>query len=107
MATETKGTDEAPVKRTLGAYANLPGQPIEEIEGQEVTVARIEITTRRFREDPDHPFAIITLQDGDMYHTWSAFLIEKLEQIPADALPGQTTFEKVKTDKGRMVWNLR
>lgn len=95
-----------PAKKTLGVYANLPGSPLEEIENQEVTVAKIEITTRRLRDNPDAPFAVITLADGTMYHTWSAYLIEKLEQIPSDGLPGETTFKQVKTANKREVWTL-
>lgn len=98
--------DKDPAKKTLGVYANLPGSPLEEIEGQEVTVAKIEITARRLRDNPDAPFAVITLDDGTMYHTWSAFLIEKLEQIPGDALPGVTTFNQITTANKRKVWTL-
>lgn len=95
-----------PAKRSLGDYANLPGSPLEEIEGQEVTVAKIEITTRRLRDNPDAPFALITLENGTMYHTWSAFLIEKLEQVPGEALPCPATFEQVVTANKRKVWTV-
>lgn len=100
------GTDPAEAPKTLGAHSGLPGDPLEAIEGKTVTVTRIEITTRRLRDNPDAPFAVITLDDGSTYHTWSAFLIDKLEAIPADALPGVTTFHQVVTAAKRKVWTL-
>lgn len=98
--------DKDPAKRTLGSYANLPGSPLEEIADQEVTVAKIEITTRRLRDNPDAPFALITTDDGTQYHTWSAFLIEKLEQVPGDALPCPATFRQITTANKRQVWTV-
>jgi len=92
--------------RTLGSYANLPGDPLESIEGQEVTIEKIEISERRLRDDPNAKFAVLTLEGGSQVHTWSAFLIEKLEQIPGEALPGKTTFRQTETANRRMVWTL-
>lgn len=93
-------------KPTLGSYANLPGEPLEGIEGQEVTVAKMEFTRRRLRDDPEAPFVVITLDDGREFHSWSAFLIEKLEQVPGDALPASTTFSQIETANRRKVWTL-
>lgn len=103
MADAKNGAGE---RKTLGSFANLPGSPIEEIEGEEVEIAKIEITTRRLRDDPDAPFAILTTTDGTMYHTWSRFLIEKLEQVPGEELPLPATFTKTKTANGREVWTV-
>lgn len=90
----------------LAAYAGLPGEPLEEIEGKEVTITKISISTRRLRDDPDAPFAVITLADGSEYHSWSAYLIDKLAAIPEDALPGQAKFVQVTTANKRKVWTI-
>lgn len=97
---------EAPKKQTLGAYSGLDGQPIEELRDQEVTIARITIERRRFRDDPEAPYAVIVLEDGSVYHTWSAFLIEQLAAVPESALPGETVFRLVKTKNNREVWKM-
>jgi hypothetical protein len=96
----------APVKQTLGSYSGLDGQPIETIEDQLVTVTGIRIEKRRFKDDPQAPYAVITLADGQVLHTWSAFLIEQLAAIPDDALPGETVFRKVTTKNNREVWKM-
>lgn len=93
-------------EETLGRFANLPGLPLEEIKGQRVNITKLEFERRPFRDDPDAPFALITLDSGEVYHTWSKHLIEKLEMIPADALPGVTTFKTVTTANKRQVWTL-
>lgn len=93
-------------KPTLGSFANLPGSPLEDIAEQEVEVAKLEFSTRRLRDNPEAPFVVITLTDGSQYHSWSAFLIEKLEQVPGDALPASTTFRQIETAQKRKVWTL-
>jgi len=98
--------DEAEAPQTLGAYSGLDGQPLEMIEDKSVTVVRITTTTRRLRDDPEHKYSIIVLDDGSVYHSWSEYLWEQLEAVPANALPGQTVFRKVTTDKKREVWKM-
>lgn len=92
--------------KTLGAYSGLPGEPLEAIEGIAVTVAEIEITTRALRDVKDAPFAVITLDDGRTFHTWSPYLIDKLQAVPPEALPGQTTFMQETTAAKRKVWTM-
>ena len=98
--------EDAPAKGTLGSYSGLDGQPIEELEDQPVVIARITIERRRFRDDPNAPYAVIVTEDGAVYHTWSAFLIEQLAAVPLDALPGATVFRKVTTANKRQVWKM-
>lgn len=93
-------------KATLGSYSGLDGQPIETIEGEAVTIVSIHIEKRRFKDDPAAPYAVITLDDGQVLHTWSAFLIEQLAAVPDDALPGETVFRKVTTANKRQVWKM-
>lgn len=93
-------------KPTLGSFSGLPGDPLEAIEGVPVVVAEIQLSTRRLRDDPNAPFAVIVLEDGSEYHTWSAFLIDKLGAVPAEALPGKTTFTQVVTANKRKVWTM-
>lgn len=91
---------------SLGSYAGLDGQPLDLIEGQLVTVAKIDVGVRRLRDDPQHAYAVIVLDDGQVFHTWSEYLCEQLSAVPLNALPGETTFRKIKTDKKREVWKM-
>lgn len=93
-----------PERKTLGSYVDLPGEPLDTVENESVVVTEITITKRRLRDNADAPFAIIKLDDGRELHTWSPYLIEKLEQVPAEALPGPTTFKQEVTANKRKVW---
>jgi hypothetical protein len=96
--------DPAPVTKTLGAYSGLDGQPIDAIQDQPVVVAKVDVMTRRLRDDPEHVYAIVVLDDGQVFHTWSEFLCEQLAAVPLDAFPVPTTFRKVTTAAKREVW---
>lgn len=99
--------ETAPDERPgLGSYSNLPGDPLEVIEGERVMVVQIEITQRRLRDNPNANFALLTLDTGQIVHTWSQFLIEKLEQVPANALPAPATFRQIETANRRKVWTV-
>lgn len=93
-------------KQTLGSFSGLDGQPLEVIEGEPITIIKITIGKRRLRDNPDAPYAVIIAEGGDVYHTWSEYLIERLAQIPVNALPGETVFRKVVTANKRSVWTL-
>ena len=97
---------ESSSRPTLGSYAGLDGQPLDSIEGKEVEVKEIQVSTRRLRDDPNHAYAVIVLTTGEVFHTWSEFLCEQLAAVPRNALPGKTTFRKVTTDKRREVWKM-
>jgi hypothetical protein len=97
-------TIPTPERASVGSYSGLDGSELDNIRDQEVDIARVEIGTRRLRDDPEHPYAIIVLTDGQVFHTWSTYLIEQLAAVPDNAFPVPTTFRKVKTDKNREVW---
>lgn len=68
------------------------------ILNQDVVVTSVWVGERNF-DGEMRPIAIITLDDGRIYHAWSASLVDKIAEIPVSEYPLVFKFVKVPTRK--------
>lgn len=83
------------------------GKNIDTIQGQEVIVASVASGGERdFGKDGTKPLTLITLENGDVVHTFSDSLARDLLSIDPSNFPLTATFSKVKTRNGYEVWTV-
>lgn len=92
-------------RKGLGDLAQSIGDNLDDIENQPVTVTAISID-RRSLDSEMRDIAIIEIEGGKRYHTWSPYLVEKLTAISPDDLPAQGVFRRVDTRSGNRVWTV-
>jgi len=85
------------VKRAA-QFAPGIGKNLTEILDQDVVVTHVSLSERSFEGEP-RPIALITLDNGEVYHAWSASLVDKLSEIPMEEYPLTFKFIKVPTRK--------
>jgi hypothetical protein len=109
--TALPGESIAPRPKRLAALASGMGAKLETVADVEVTVVALSFETRPVRnlntqELEDKDIGFITLDDGEMYYTFSAPLIEKLHGIDAADLPALAVFHKKDLPSGHSVWTI-
>lgn len=72
--------------------------PDKGILNKDVVVTKAWVGERMY-DGEMRPIAIITLDDGSLYHAWSASLVDKLAEIPEDEYPLTFKFIRVPTRK--------
>lgn len=72
--------------------------PEHNILGKDVVVHKFWVGERNYNGEL-RPIVIIYLEDGTIYHAWSASLADKIAEIPEDAYPLVFTFVKSPTRK--------
>lgn len=85
------------VKRA-STFAPGIGKSLTEILGSDVVVTKAWIGERTY-DGELRPIVIITLDNGEMYHAWSASLADKISEIPESEYPLTFKFVKVPTRK--------
>ena len=85
------------VKRAA-TFAPGIGKNLTELLGKDVTVTHTWVGERMFDGDM-RPIVILTLDNGDVYHAWSASLCDKIAEIPVEEFPLVFKFVRVDTRK--------
>ncbi len=84
--------------KRAATFAPGIGKGLTEILDVDVVVTKAWIGERTF-DGELRPIVIVTLDNGEMYHAWSASLADKIAEIPEDAYPLTFKFVKVPTRK--------
>ena len=89
------------------------GDVLDSIEGIEVTVASVAFDPRTGKKRSDNPtgeyvLAVITLDDGRIFHTGGKVVVERLGAIPPQDFPVLATFSMVKSSSnpGQSYWTV-
>lgn len=77
------------------------GKSLTELLGQDVVVAKTSISERSYAGEPTI-CVIVTLENGEIYHAWSASLANKIAEIPEGEYPLTFKFIRVPTSKAGM-----
>jgi hypothetical protein len=83
------------------------GEVLDGIEDKEVTIASVAFDPRTGKKGP-YILAIITLDDGSVFHTGGAVVVERLGAIPPEDFPVLATFSMVKSasNPGQSYWTV-
>ena len=87
----------ATVKRAA-TFAPGIGKNLTELLDKDVVVTHASVSERNF-DGELRPIVIVTLENGEIYHAWSASLADKISEIPDDAWPLTFKFVKIPTRK--------
>jgi hypothetical protein len=79
--------------KRAASFAPGIGKNLTDILDKDVVVTKAWIGERTYEGEP-RPIVLITLDNGDVYHAWSASLADKVAEIPEDQYP--LTFKFVK-----------
>lgn len=90
-------TSSTPIKRA-SIFAPGIGKSLTELLDKDVIVTKAWIGERTF-DGELRPIVIVTLDNGEQYHAWSASLCDKIAEIPEDEYPLTFKFIKVPTRK--------
>jgi hypothetical protein len=84
--------------KRAATYAPGIGKNITDLLDTDVVVKSAWVGERNFDGEMS-PIVIVTLDDGSVYHAWSASLRDKIAEIPDDAWPLTFKFVRLNTRK--------
>lgn len=101
--------DSATEPRRVGAYNPdvETGDVLDDIANTDVEIASVSFDERKGKNGP-YTLSIITLTNGNVYHTGSPVVAERLARVPASDYPVMAKFtkEKSQNDPSRSYWTV-
>ena len=82
--------------KRASTFAPGIGKNITELLDKDVVVTHASVSERNF-DGELRPIVIVTLENGEIYHAWSASLADKISEIPDDAWPLTFKFVRLAT----------
>ena len=88
----------ATTAKRASSFAPGIGKNITDVLDRDVVVTHAWVGERNF-DGESRPIVIVTLENGETYHAWSASLADKIAEIPTEEFPLTFKFVRVPTRK--------